>query len=61
MKVTSEMSRRLAKHVARLMEGRDVYGVLVGRLEEKDLSADGRMILKRIFKKEDGKAWTELI
>ena len=61
MKVTSEMSRRWAKHVARLMEGRDVYGVLVGRLEEKDLSADGRMILKRIFKKEDGKAWTELI
>ena len=47
--------------MAHVREGRDVYSYLVGKLEEKDLGADGRTILKRIFKKEDGKAWTELI
>jgi hypothetical protein len=46
MKVRCGMSRRWAKHVARVREGRDVYSVLVGKLEEKDLSADGRKILK---------------
>jgi D-alanyl-D-alanine carboxypeptidase len=55
------MSRRWAKHAARLRDGRDVYIVLVGKLEEKHLKADGRTILKWIFRKEDGKAWTELI
>ena len=45
MKVRCGMSRRWAKHVARVREGRDVYGILVRKLEEKDISADGRMIL----------------
>jgi hypothetical protein len=49
------------KHVARVREGIEVYSVSVRKLEEKNLSADGRTVLKWTFKKEDGKAWTELI
>jgi hypothetical protein len=44
MKVRCGMSRRWTKHVALLREGRDVYGVLVGKREEKGLSANGRTI-----------------
>ena len=49
------MSRRWAKHVAGLKEGRKVYSVLVGKFEEKYLGADGRTILKWIFKKRVGR------
>jgi hypothetical protein len=35
MRVRYGMSRRWANHVAGLREGREVYNVLVGKLEEK--------------------------
>jgi hypothetical protein len=60
MKVRYGMLRRWAKYVAHVREGRHVYSVLVWKHEEKDLSAD-RRTLKWIIKKEDGKAWNELI
>ena len=53
------------KHVARMMEKRDVYRVLVGKTEGQndleDLGVDGIIILKRIFKKRAGATWTRLI
>jgi len=55
MRVRYGMSRRWAKHVAGLKEGRKVYSVLVGKFEEKYLGADGRTILKWIFKKRVGR------
>jgi hypothetical protein len=44
---------------------RDAYWVLVGDLRERghleDLGIDGRIILKLIFTKCDGEAWTGLL
>ena len=44
---------------------RGSYRVLMGYLKERghleDLVVDGRILLKCIFKKRDGKAWTGLI
>jgi hypothetical protein len=44
------------------MAGRDVYRVLVGKLEERyhleDSGVDGRIILRWIFRKWDVGVWT---
>jgi len=49
---------RWAGHVARMGEGRGVYKVLVGNLRERDHwgdpEVDGRIILRRIFRKWEG-------
>jgi hypothetical protein len=46
---------RWARRVARVEKGRGVYRVLLGKPEEKDhlvdAGVDGRIILRRIFRK----------
>jgi len=53
---------RWAGHVARMGERRDAYRVLVGKPEERDHledpGVDGRIILRRIFRKWDAGVWT---
>ena len=48
--------------MARMGEGRGVYRVLVGKLRERDdwgdQGADGRIILRWIFRKWDVGVWT---
>jgi len=54
-----------AGHVARMEEIICAYRLFVGNLRERDqmedIDLDGRKILKYIFKKWDGGAWTGLI
>jgi len=49
-------------NVARIGERRGIYRVLVGNLRERDhwgdTGVDGRIILRRIFRKWDVGAWT---
>jgi hypothetical protein len=46
-------------------ENRNAYRVLVGRLQGRDGLKDkgivGRMILRGILKKQDGRAWSEFV
>jgi hypothetical protein len=56
---------RWAGHVACMGERRGVYMVLVGNLRVRDhlehLCVDGKKILRWIYRKWDGGAWTGLI
>jgi hypothetical protein len=60
-------SRRMrwVGHVARMGEVRDAYRILVGDMREgdhlEDPGIDGKIILKCIFGKWDGRVWTGLI
>ena len=53
---------RWAGHVARMGKRRGVERVLVGKPNGKDhfedTGVDGRIILRRIFKKEDVRVWS---
>jgi hypothetical protein len=64
IRVIKSRRMRWVGHIARMGEKRSVYRILVGRPEGRrplgKPSVDGRIILKRIFKKWDGWAWTGL-
>jgi hypothetical protein len=65
IRVTKSRRMRWAGHVARMVEGRGAYRILVGRPEgRRPLGRPRRkweIILKWIFKKWDGGIWTGLI
>jgi hypothetical protein len=62
VRVIKSRRMRLAGHVARIGERRDVYSVLVGKSEERDhlgdTGLDGRIILRWIFRKSYVGIWT---
>ena len=65
IRVIKSRRMRWARHVARMVERRGVYRVLVGKPEErdhlKDPGVEGRIILRWVFRKWDVGAWTGLI
>jgi len=64
VRVIKSRRMRWAGHVARMIEERVVYRVLVGKLEERDhwgdLGVDGCVILGRICRRWDVGTWTGL-
>jgi hypothetical protein len=56
---------RWTGHVARTGKRRGVYGVSVGNLRERahleDSGTDGKIILRSIFRKWNGGAWTGIV
>jgi hypothetical protein len=60
-----QIKNEMDKHVAQMVEKRDVYRFLVrktgGQNHLEDLGVDGRITLKWILKEWDGAAWTGLI
>jgi len=63
VRVIKSRRMRWAGHVARMGKGRSVYRILVGKPEGKDHwgdpSADGRIIIRWIFRKWDVGVWTK--
>ena len=57
VRVITSRRMRWAGHVTRMVEGRSVYRVLVGK-PEGDPGVDGRIILEWIFGKWDVGVWT---
>jgi hypothetical protein len=65
MRVIKQARMKWVVRVTRTGERRSAYMILVGKPEERDhledLCVDGRIILKRILKKWDGRIWTGFI
>jgi hypothetical protein len=62
MAIVNMVRMRWVGHVAHMGERKGVYGVLVGNLRERDHLDDpgleGRIILRRTFRKWDVGVWT---